>query len=245
MLRLRSISLALAASAALAAPAAAQNVVYWTDSNLGTNVIPGAMSVLQSMMPGLTVTAASSQSEFNTLLASGGVDLAIFGEQGNSVFDGSSSVLATFLAGGGRVMGATWLPSNMPAFFDATRTSANYGTIAGGGQLFAGLASPISLANPGWGVYANGYATTETCLATSGNGDCAAVLGNGGQTLLLGPLFDAYASEEDGARFVANGAGLLLDASPTVTPEPATVALLGTGLLGMGAFGLRRRRAEG
>lgn len=245
MHRLSVLSLALAAGVASAAPAAAQHVVYWSDATAGTSTIPGAMSILQGMMPGLTVTAASSQTDFNTLVSSGSVDLAIFAEQGNGVFNGSSSVLATFLTNGGRVMGATWLPSAMPAFFGATQSSSNHSTIVGSGPLFAGLAAPVALDNPGWGIYGNGYTTAQTCLATASGGDCAAVLGNGGQTLLLGPLFDAYADPAQGAQFVANGAGVLLGAAPTVTPEPATVALLGTGLLGMGAFGLRRRRVQG
>lgn len=242
---LRLLAAAATFGAAAASPAAAQHVVYWTDYNVGTSTLPGAMSLLQGMMPGLTVTAAASQAEFNTLVASGGVDLAIIGEQNGGAFAGSSSVLATLVANGGSVMGATWLSGSTPAFFGATRTTTNESMILGSGQLFAGLSSPVGLTSPGWGVFAGGYATAETCLATTTSGQCAAVLGNGGQTLLLSPLFDAYVDPAQGARFVANGAGVLLGAAPTVTPEPATVALLGTGLLGMGAFGLRRRRAEG
>ena len=243
---MRSLRLLAAAvlGAASASPAAAQHVVYWTDHDLGASALPGAMSILQGMMPGLTVTAASSQADFNTLVAAGGVDLAIIGEQSGGAFSGSSSVLATLVANGGSVMGATWLAGSTPAFFGATRTTVNETTILGGGQLFAGLAGPIALENPGWGVFAGGYATAETCLATTTSGQCAAVLGNGGQTLLLSPLFDAYGDPTQGAQFVANGAGVLLGANPTVTPEPATVALLGTGLLGLGGMGLRRRRAS-
>ena len=245
MLRFRLLPLALAAGVATASPAAAQHVVYWTDHNVGTSAIPGAMSVLQGMMPGLTVTAAGSQAEFNTLVASGGVDLAIFGEQNGGVFSGSSSVLATFVANGGTVLGATWRGDGMSAFFGATPISANGTSISGSGALFTGLTSPVAITDAYWGTFSQGYATGAECLATLSSGGCAAVLGNGGRTLLLAPLFDTYADAGAGAQFVANGAGVLLGAAPTVTPEPATVALLGTGLLGMGAFGLRRRRVEG
>jgi len=244
MIRLRLLPLALAAGVVTASPAAAQHVVYWADDYVGTSSIPGAMSLLQGMMPGLTVTAATDQDHFNTLVSSGSVTLAVFGEQSSNVFAGSSSVLATFVANGGTVLGATWRGDGMSAFFGADPITSNGESVTGSGALFAGLTSPIALTGGSWGVFAQGYATSEECLATMSNGGCAAVLGNGGRTLLLGPLFDTYVDPDVGAQFLANGAGVLLGAAPTVTPEPATVALLGTGLLGMGAFGLRRRRVE-
>ncbi len=74
---------------------------------------------------------------------------------------------------------------------------------------------------------------------------CAAVLVNGGRTILYGPLFDSYANASAGAQFVANGADPLLGATdPTVVPEPATMALLGTGPMARGLVGVRRRRRE-
>ena len=137
--RLGFTSLAVAGlfSAVTAQSAAAQNVLYWQDFVHAGDVLPGALGTLQTMRPGLTFTAASSQTEFNTQLASGAYDLAIFGEQNNDVFSGSSAVLSTFLAGGGRIMGATWRSSPMAGFFGATRVSSNQTVISGSGALFA------------------------------------------------------------------------------------------------------------
>jgi hypothetical protein len=43
---------------------------------------------------------------------------------------------------------------------------------------------------------------------------------------------------------IAAAGSTTIEAYATVTPEPATVALLGTGIAGLGLFGLRRRNAQ-
>lgn len=242
----RSLRAAVVAAAAVALPAAAhaQRVLYYTDYNVGTSVLPSAVTALQALRPGVTADAASSQADFNARLASGNYDLAIFGEQSNGIYAGSAASLTAFLGAGGRIIGATWMDDGLRSLLGASGVTSRNGTsLAGSGALFAGLTSPVSLSNPGWGTFAQGYtlAAGSTCLATLSSGGCGAVLGSGGRTLLLSPLFDSYASTATGAHVVANGASLLLG-HPSTVPEPGTVALLAAGMTGLAGVARARRR---
>src|SRR5699024_4678293 len=88
--QVRRLAGAFALAAASAGSAQAHDVLWWTDLDLGTNVIPGALTLLQATRPGLTFTQATSQGDFNTQLAGGGFELAIFGEQNfSTTFNGS------------------------------------------------------------------------------------------------------------------------------------------------------------
>jgi hypothetical protein len=228
-----------------AAPLQAQRVVYWTDDESGTNVIPSAIAQLQALRPGVTAYAATSQDDFDAQLASGTTALAIFGEQGDYVYAGSQSALTAYLTGGGRVLGATWLEGGLASLLGASSVASSNGTsITGAGALFAGIAGAVGVANPGWTTFSQGYGTAagSGCLATLSSGGCAAVQGNGGDSLLLSPLFDSYASDAEGGRFVANGANLLLGGVTSTVPEPSTYVLMGTGLLTLGGVAARRKR---
>ena len=75
---MRKFALTVAGTAAAlslaVAPARAQAVVYWTDFSTAGNVLPGAMSTLQTFRPFLTATAATSASDFATKVASNTFD---------------------------------------------------------------------------------------------------------------------------------------------------------------------------
>jgi hypothetical protein len=226
----------LLALAAVPSFAGTINVLYWTDYNVGTSVIPGAIA----LVPGAVGTAASDQSDFNTKLAAGGWDVVIFGEQNTSVWGGSSADITSYVSGGGKVIGATWLTgSGMASFFDATlyaSTNSNYIT-TDSNPIFAGLGPTVGLYNPGWGVFSLGFGTGATCAGTLEYGGCGAIIGNGGQTILNAALFDSYSPQAGGEQLVANE--IMVLAGATATPEPASLLLLGAGF---SLLAIRRKR---
>lgn len=66
-------------------------------------------------------------------------------------------------------------------------------------------------------------------------------MGNSNNTMLLAPLFDTYSNLRQGEQFAANGMNHLLG-GPGVVPEPSSIILMASGLLGVGVAAIRRRR---
>jgi hypothetical protein len=181
------------------------NVLWWTDLDLGTDVIPGGIA-----LAGGTAVQASSGSDFVNKINAGGWQVVIFGEQNSNPYaatPGLATALANYLAGGGKIIGATWLASSGYAvFMQASPVDTNGAAITTTAHpIFAGLGPTIPLTNPGWGTYSRSWSPLSGAvgLGTLGAGS-AVILGNGGKTLLNGPLFDTYSNVPQGQQFIAN-----------------------------------------
>lgn len=234
--------LGLAALTAGAAQlSAAVSVLSWQDFNLGTGVVPGAVAALGA---GYSLTTASSQANFNTLLGSGTWDVVIFGEQNTAVFAGSAAALGSYVSGGGKLIAATWLSSSglLPLMQASSVVGVNGTTIVTSADPifnnpFA-LGPTIGLSNPGWGTFSMSYATGAQGVGTLGSG-YAVVRGNGGRTLLNAPLFDTYSNPTQGSQFVADE---IYSLTSTAVPEPSTLLAGLFALMPFGASALRTLR---
>lgn len=192
-------------------------ILHYTDDNLGTNVVPGALGLL-----GTSATEPADATEFATLIAEGGWGIVIMGEQNAPYFSTVETALDAYLAAGGRVIAATYSSSSaLIAFMEATNgPGTNYAeVITDAHPIFDGLGTSVSVADPGWGTYARSYEAdgSADCLGSTSAGGCAGVLGNGDQTILLGPLFDAYGTVGDGSTLVSQAITFLLEATPNPT----------------------------
>lgn len=212
-------------------------VLYWDDYNVGTSAVPGGIS-----LAGLTGVGATDRNDFNTKLAAGGWDAVVFGEQGTGTFGNSSAALSAWVAGGGKLIGTTWVNGGLSSLLEGVFASDNGATITtDGNPIFAGLGATISLNNPGWGIFSQGWTPsgTASCLGSLSTGGCAVILGNEGNTYLNGPLNDTYLSLADGERLIANEL-LQLTTDTQKVSEPVSMALVGLGLAALG-FGRRKK----
>jgi hypothetical protein len=206
----------------------AGNILVFEDYVLGTSAIPGALTLWGGCG---TCTTTTDSANFNTLLAAGGWDVVIYAEQDSGTYSSSAAELTTYVSGGGKLIGQTWLTGGLDALLQASFASQNGSSITtDGNPVFAGLGATINLSNPGWGIFSEGWNPVDGAVGIGSldSGGSAIILGNSGSTYLNAPLTDTYSPTSDGERLLANEIGQLTGG--TGVPEPATFVGLGIGL---------------
>ncbi|RZL63507.1 MAG: autotransporter outer membrane beta-barrel domain-containing protein [Variovorax sp.] len=201
--------IAVCMSVGFTSAALAGNVLYYADF--------GAASSSDSMLAAFTaagyspanIAVAANSNDFVNLLASGPYDFIVYSIQGSSPGAEQAAVQA-YINAGGKVVGSSWTDNGTNvAMFGAQSAGQNANTITSDGSaIFTGIPSPIALSNPGYGIYSVSYTGLAGSTTAGQLGSAAAVvIGNTGQTALVGPLNDTYSDAAQGADFLANVMG--------------------------------------
>jgi len=229
----------------------AGQVLYWQDFILGTSAVPGAIT-----LAGDTGTAATSDTNFDSLLTSQSWSAVIISIQNLPLSSDDSSILGdltTYVNNGGLLIGDDYDTANggdtgFSSLFQATEVDSNAASVTNDGSpLFNNITGDIDLSNPGWTVYDVTYDPTGTATAFGhsggGNGIIEGSSGTG-TTFLNGPLVDTYTDLGQGEQLIANELAYASSSGPPpAVPEPGTMVLFGAGLAVLTVYQRHRRRA--
>lgn len=238
-MKIAKLLVSLVAGIVMATASQAASVLYFADDVQGTDAMAAALSGSSH-----TVVTATSYGDFSTQVGVGGWDLVVYFQQNNTDV-GAVNAISGWVTGGGKAIFTDWTRNAaVGSLFDATYTGSNNQTSVNiTSALFAaGVTNPVSLSNPGWGIFSIGMAASAggTSAATFGNGNDAIVIGNGGTTIINGFLSDTMQLAA-GTQLYANQLAFLLDGPTSEVPEPGSLALLGLGLVGLAAMRKRKQ----
>ena len=217
MKRKASLSLAIAGLVFLLAscvqsstPSVSFEVLYFFDDYFSATTEATYSTALVDGIEaeGHTVTTATGAADFDTKLASGGYDVAVYLDQSSTGIEIDETALQAFVDDGGRAIFVDWnRTASVATTFDASYTgNIDESSADLAASLSAGITDPMTLTNPGWVVSFSMGLSAEaggTSACTFGNGDSCLVLGNNGRTALLGFLADTL-PEADAADFWGN-----------------------------------------
>jgi hypothetical protein len=113
-------------------------------------------------------------------------------------------------------------------------------TVTVGSLFSSGITNPITLIDPGWGIYSTGLlpGPGSSSQGSFANAEDAILLSGSGLVIWNGFLTDTAGTA--GQQLYTNQI-LYLAGLTTSVPEPASLALLTAGLLGLGAAARRRQ----
>jgi len=172
----------------------ASDALVYIDYALENDFVADAL-----LAQGYNLTFASGWADFNTKLLSGNYGLAVaFSQDFYEV--PSPAAVQTYLNGGGRMILCDWtLDITLASLFEASYTNHyNQSQVFFSGSTYGnGISNPMTLQNPGWGIFSMGMAPKGggQVLASFANGEAAAIKGNGGKTIILGYLSDTPPSD--------------------------------------------------
>jgi hypothetical protein len=218
-----------------ALPAAATTILYRVDDIAGTDSMAAALAAL----PGTyTVTSTNNISSFT--LSS--FDIVVYANQDSSRGPGDDAAISAFIAGGGKLIYQDWRTSDpvitgLPGSF---APGTNEVTVTVGSLFSSGITNPITLIDPGWGIYSTGLlpGPGSSSQGSFANAEDAILLSGSGLVIWNGFLTDTAGTA--GQQLYTNQI-LYLAGLTTSVPEPASLALLTAGLLGLGAAARRRQ----
>ncbi len=227
-LGMKKLLFAAVTASLLAGTANAATVLYRNDFNIGTDQMDAALTAL-----GFTVTATNGSLASFTL---SDFDIVVYAAQDSSAGASDIAALDSYILSNGRVLFQTWTSGNPSLGADQTGTE-NESSLTVGALFDTGLTNPLTLTNPGWGVYSLGLSATSGAVAgTFGNGQAGIIVGNSGRTIWNGFLTDTLSTSvlyQNQLVYLAGGIAAI--------PEPASWAMLIAGF-GLTGAALRRRR---